>query len=67
MCDLVQAYAEEYAGEQVNKEKIKILVELFNDGEVSVGAAARKLEITEEQFEEYVEQYQRENMKHMGM
>ena len=36
MCDLVQAYAEEYAkeyaGEQVSKEKIKMLVELFNDG-----------------------------------
>lgn len=56
MCDLVQAYAEEYA----NKERIKMLVELFIDGTLSVGAAAKKLGITEETFLGYVEEYNEE-------
>lgn len=57
MCDLVQAYAEEYAGEQVNKERIKMLVELFSDGMLPAEVAAKKLEITEEKFLGYVEEY----------
>lgn len=57
MCDLVQAYAEEYA----NKERIKMLVELFNDGTLPVEAAAKKLEITEEKFLVYVERYRERN------
>ena len=68
MCDLVQAYAEEYAKEyakeyadkQVKKERIKMLVELFNDGMLSESTAAKKLEVIEEQFLEYVDQYQRQ-------
>ena len=68
MCDLVQAYAEEYAkgyakeyaDKQVNKERIKMLVELFNDGMLSASVAAKKLEIIEEQFLEYVDQYQQQ-------
>ena len=56
MCDLVQAYAEEYA----NKERIKMLVKLFNDGTLPVEAAAKKLEITEEAFLGYVEEYSKE-------
>ena len=59
MCDLVQAYAEEYANEQVNKERIKMLLELFNDGMLSASTAAKKLEVIEEQFLEYVDQYQK--------
>ena len=59
MCDLVQAYAEEYANEQVNKERIKMLVVLFNDGMLSASTAAKKLEVIEEQFLEYVDQYQK--------
>lgn len=62
MCDLVQAYAEEYAGEQVSKEKIKMLVELFNDGMLPVGVAAKKLEVTEEKFLGYVEEYNRQTV-----
>ncbi|HBI60583.1 MAG TPA: hypothetical protein DDY31_05140 [Lachnospiraceae bacterium] len=53
MCDLVQEYAEEYA----NKEKLKMLVELYKDGTLSVEAAAKKLEITDEKFLGYVEEY----------
>lgn len=53
MCDLVQEYAEEYA----NKEKQKMLVELYKDGTLSVEAAAKKLEITDEKFLGYVEEY----------
>lgn len=60
MCDLVQAYAEEYADKQVNKERIKMLVELFNDGILPASAAAKKLEITEKQFGKYADQYQRQ-------
>lgn len=60
MCDLVQAYAEEYAGEQVSKERIKMLVELFNDGILPVGVAAKKLEVTEEKFLGYVEEYNKQ-------
>lgn len=66
MCDLVQAYAEEYAkeyaGEQVNKERIKMLVELFNDGMLPVGVAAKKLDVTEEKFLGYVEEYNRQTV-----
>ena len=61
MCDLVQAYAEEYAKEYAeeyaNKKGIKMLVELFNDGVLSAEIAAGKLEVTEEQFLGYVEEY----------
>jgi len=34
-----------------------MLVELFNDSILSVEAALKKLEITEEKFFEYVERY----------
>ena len=43
-----------------NKERIKMLVELFNDGTLPVEAAAKKLEITEEAFLGYVEEYSKE-------
>ncbi len=56
MCDLVQEYAEKYA----NKEKIKMLVELYKDGTLSAGAAAKKLEITDETFMGYVEEHGRQ-------
>ena len=60
MCDLVQAYAEEYAKEyadkQVNKEKIGMLVELFNEGMLRAEVAAKKLQVTEEKFLRYVEE-----------
>lgn len=59
MCDLVQAYAEEYANEQ----RIKMLVELFKDGTLSVEAAAKKLEITEEKFLGYVGEYSERSWK----
>lgn len=55
MCDLVQAYADE--------EKIKMLAELFSEGALSIEDAVRKLEVTEEQFLGYAEQYQRENIE----
>lgn len=57
MCDLVQEYAEEYAKECVNREKIKMLVELFNDGIITSEAALNKLGITEEKFLDYVGKY----------
>ena len=57
MCDLVQAYADE--------EKIKMLAELFSEGALSIEDAVRKLEVTEEQFLGYVEQYQKENIEHV--
>ena len=56
MCDLVQAYADE----QVNKEKMKMLVELFNEGMLPAEVAARKLKVTEEKFLEYVEENSRQ-------
>ena len=59
MCDLVQAYAEEYA----NKERIKMLVKLFNDGTLSVEVAAKKLEVTEEKFLGYVEEHNRQTVQ----
>ena len=55
MCDLVQAYAEEYAEKQVNKEKIGMMVELFNEGMLPAEVAAKKLQVTEEEFLKYVE------------
>ena len=58
MCDLVQAYADE----QVSKEKIKMLVELFNDGMLPAGVAAKKLEVTEEKFLGYVEEHNRQTV-----
>ena len=69
MCDLVQEYAKEYAKEHVeeyakeyaeeyaNKREIKMLVKLFNAGALSVEIAAKQLEITEEKFLGYVEEY----------
>ena len=59
MCDLVQAYADE----QVSKEKIKMLVELFNDGMLPAGVAAKKLEVTEEKFLGYVEEHNRQTVQ----
>ena len=60
MCDLVQEYAQEYAEKYANKEKIKMLVELYKDGTLSAGAAAKKLEITDETFMGYVEEHGRQ-------
>lgn len=59
MCDLVQAYAEEYADQQVNKEKMKMLVELFNEGMLPLEVAAKKLQVTEEKFLKYVDENSR--------
>ncbi len=58
MCDLVQEYAKEYA----DHEKIKMLVEMFNDGLVTIEAAVKKLGITEEKFMEYSEEYNRQTV-----
>lgn len=65
MCDLVQAYAEEYAKEHVeeyakeyvNKERIRMLVELFKEGMLPAEVAAGKLQVTEEKFLKYVEEH----------
>ena len=52
MCDLVQAYAEEYA----DKEKIRMMVELCNEGTLPAEVAAKKLQVSEEKFFRYVEE-----------
>lgn len=58
MCDLVQEYAKEYA----DQEKIKMLVEMFNDGLVTIEAAVNKLGITREKFMEYSEEYNKQTV-----
>ena len=56
MCNLVQEYAKEYADE----EKIKLMLELYMDGGVSLDMASKKLNMTEEQFLKRVEQCQKQ-------
>lgn len=62
MCDLIQEYAEEYAKEYASQEKTKMLVELFNDGLVTVETAVKKLGITEEKFMEYSKEYNKQTI-----
>lgn len=53
MCDLVQEYAKEYADE----EKIKLMVKCYISGALSENIAAEMVDVTGEQFLEYVERY----------
>lgn len=59
MCNAVQEYAEEYAKEYANQEKIKMLADMFTNGIITSQIAASQLSITEENFLEYVEEYNR--------
>lgn len=54
MCNLVQEYAKEYADE----EKVRLMVKCYLNGALPVNMAAEMLDMTEEQFLEYVERYQ---------
>ena len=53
MCNLVEEYAKEYADE----EKIKLMVAVYREGEISLRTVLEKLNLTEEQFMKYVEEY----------
>ena len=53
MCDLVEEYAKEYADEQ----KIKLMVECYLAGGISLDLILQKLDLTQEQFMEYVKKY----------
>ncbi len=53
MCDLVEEYAREYADEQ----KIELMVECYLAGGISLDLILQKLDLTQEQFMEYVKKY----------
>ena len=57
MCDLVEEYAKEYAKEYADEQKIKLMVECYLAGGISLDLILQKLDLTQEQFMEYVEKY----------
>ena len=57
MCDLVEEYAREYAKEYADEQKIQLMVECYLAGGISLDLILQKLDLTLEQFTEYVQKY----------
>ena len=57
LMELMRPEVEKYAQKYANEEKIKLMVKCYMSGALSENIAAEMVDLTREQFLEYVEQY----------